>query len=136
MLQLPPELLSEIVSQTLAVSSSPTHLLRVNSQFYAIGTHVLYSRLRFRSIRQLLLFSQSLSLPPYLPREIHVVLSGGTADFDVFKYLANAITRCIQVVQEGSESAKLPLELMYLQLNSHTLNPNLGDIYDALILIK
>ena len=94
----------------------------------------MYTRLRFRTVRQLARFSQQTNATPCAPRELNITLSGGTADFNVFKYLADALRRCARAYGEGCERA--PLDLLSLCLNSHASNPNLEDIYTALAIAK
>ena len=137
MTQLPPELLSEILTYTLSIHSCPGDILCANSLLYAVGRYILYSRLHFRSVRQLLLFSQEQAPLPFAPQEIRITLSGGTAEFNMFRYLKDTLSRCIKAVPwSGERPVKLPLELLSLCLNSHTSNPNLNDIYEALSLVE
>ncbi|KIP01317.1 hypothetical protein PHLGIDRAFT_123459 [Phlebiopsis gigantea 11061_1 CR5-6] len=69
------------------------------------------------------------------PREMLLEISGGTADFDVFRYIGDAFKRCLRAAAaRGEMSSRLEVELLFLKLNSHKSNPNLSDIYHALVL--
>lgn len=137
LLQLPFELLSDILALCLDNHPCPSNVLCVHSQLHAIGIHILCSRLHFRSVRQLTLFAQSTAPLPCAPRELLVTLAGGTADFLTFRYLGDAIRRCVKETCPTRETDTcLPLELLSLRLNSHTSNPNLPDIYSSLVLVK
>lgn len=140
---LPLEVLEQILTLAISIHPSPRNVILVNRTFHDIGIHFLYTRLRFKTIRQLSLFSQTPSLVPYLPQEVTVTLSGGTADFQVFHYLAGVFKKCISdgiSEQHFSNLADspvaLPMDRLYLRLNSHMSNPNLHQIYDALVLAK
>ncbi|KAI9070369.1 hypothetical protein FKP32DRAFT_1558101 [Trametes sanguinea] len=146
--QVPLELLQEILTYALEDGRSPANVLSVNRQFLELGQPLLHARLRFRSINQLILFSQGKGDLICPPRSLSITLAGGMADFEVFKYLAAALERCRRSTRalkkqrhgESSPSATLelvdqvPLELLSLRLHSHTNNPHLGYIYEALSL--
>ena len=146
--ELPLELLNGIVGYALKVHPRPHEVLAVHSAFYDIGSAILYKHLQFRTVRQLLQFSQDESSIPYLPQSIELTLSGGTDDFRVFQYLANAIDRCRKGVamrrinDSRSHSTYatalevLELDQMSLCLNSHSSNPRLYQIYMALTRVK
>ena len=137
LLHIPPELLADILVHSLDAHACPSDVLSVHSQLHAVGVRVLYSRLHFRSARQLSLFSQSTAQIPCTTREVLIELSGGTADFDVFHYIGDVFKRCLGATAEnGSSPSRLNLELLFLRLNSHKSNPNLQDIYHALVLVK
>ena len=134
LLDLPTELLWEVLTAALGYNTAPADIFCAHSRFRTIGYRILYTRLRFRTVRQLAEFAQHTTPAPCPPRELSVTLSGGTVDFDVFKYLADALTRCARA--HGGDSQKAPLELLSLCLNSHASNPNLGDIYRALVIAR
>ncbi|EKM56721.1 uncharacterized protein PHACADRAFT_254007 [Phanerochaete carnosa HHB-10118-sp] len=139
MLQLPPELLSEVLTYVLDIHNRPADVLCVHSRLHILGSHVIYSRLHFSSVQQLLRFSQGCKPLPCVPQSIRVALPGGRIDLDVFRYLRHALLRCAQNAHSSAQHLpRLPLELqlLFLRLNSHSSNPNLGDIYDALVLAK
>ena len=138
MLQLPPELLSDILTFALDAHPKPGDVLCVHSSIYSLGGHVLYSRLRFTSVRQLWSFSQGNSTLPCAPRVIAVELPGAGKNFDVFRSLRGVLDRCIRRAETSAEqpATRLPLELLSLRLNSHTVDPNLEEIYHALMLAK
>lgn len=137
-LQLPPELLSEILAYALDVHPRPGDILCVHSQWLALGVHIVYTRLHFRSVRQLSLFSKGTTQLPCATRALHLTLSGGSADFEVFRYLRDAIERLCHRAAEatGLNPTRLNLELLSLRLHSHTSNPNLRHVYDALVVVK
>ncbi|TBU23354.1 hypothetical protein BD311DRAFT_768597 [Dichomitus squalens] len=144
----PVELLREILAHALCDHPRPGELLCVNKLFYELGQPLLYADLDFRSITQLILFSEGTSPLVCTPRTLTVALAGGSADFEVFKYLAAALRRCLSTsasrTEEGgieSESeermgndGKVPLELLSLRLHSHSGNPHPSYIYEALAL--
>lgn len=144
----PAELIESILAVSIPTDSTPAHVLCVNSTFYAIGSRLLYTKLRFRTIRQLAWFTKLSSPVPYLPREISVCLAGGTVDFSTFRYLKDVFRRCLRPKScdildldlspfaTGHNTATLPLDMLYLRLNSHASNPGLHHIYDCLALAK
>ncbi len=135
---LPFEIWSEILSFALQIHGVPGDVLCVNSSFCDIGTRILYSRLQFHTIRQLSLFSKTSYPPAYPPRTVEVTLAGGTADFDVFRYLAAAFKRCNSPSTHSGEppASPLSLDLLSLCLNSHVSSPSLQYIYDALVSVR
>jgi hypothetical protein len=147
---LPAELIEAILAISIHLHPMPANVLCVNSSFYAIGSRILYARLHFRTVRQLSLFYKNTASIPHIPREIFVSLAGGTADFDVFLHLGAVLKKCLADsvfgAHHGNEAMEdqrdemhlsaLPLDKLYLRLNSHISNPNLGQIYHALICAK
>lgn len=134
MLQLPTELLFDILIHALDAHPCPSDVFCVHSQLNTIGSRVLYSHLHFRSVRQLKLFTQDRAPLPCAAREIRIILPGGTVNFDVFRHMQDVFRRCLE--WSGNRGERLPLELLSLRLHSHTSNPNLRDIHGALILVE
>lgn len=142
-LSLPPELIESILAVALDLHATPSYVLAVCSIFQDIGSRVLYAKLCFKTVRQLLAFSSLLSPVPHLPREISVVLAGGLTDFNLFQYLGDAFRRCIRTHTDVSSEAAansstsvLSLDVLYLCLNSHASSPNLHQIYESLSHVK
>ncbi|GJE98721.1 hypothetical protein PsYK624_149560 [Phanerochaete sordida] len=134
MLQLPPELLSDILTYVLDTHPRPSDVLCVHSCVYGPGSHVLYSRLRFTSVRQLSRFSRDHAPLPCAPQVIAVQLPGAGENLDVFRHLRGVLQRCMQRVETSEQPASLPLELLSLRLNSHTHDPHIEEIHHALVL--
>ena len=147
----PIELLQAILVQALCDHPRPGELLSVNSVFYELGQPILHANLSFRSITQLILFSEGTSPLFSAPRTLTITLAGGSADFEIFKYMAAALRRCLRSIADlrgtkggdplafdkGTErGTKVPLELLSLRLHSHSGNPHLSYIYEALALAK
>lgn len=142
---LPVELCSDIISYALQVHPRPQDVLSVNSAFRDLGIPQLYGRLCFRSIRQLATFAKGSSVIPYTPKHIEVTLAGGAADFHIFGLLIDVFRRCIISMSSYSNtlpgtlaggSPSLPLDSLSLCLNSHSSNPFLQHVYNALRLVK
>ncbi len=140
---LPVELLSEIVF-ILFYGHPDTNLLSIlciNLLFRDLSLRLLYTHLRFHSIRQLSTFAVGREPKElaYRPKTLTVTLSGGTADFDVFRHLAGVLRRCGAVGAGPSESTKteqVSLDVLSLCLHSHARSPHLRFIYEALSLVK
>ncbi|KAH9847010.1 hypothetical protein C2E23DRAFT_533661 [Lenzites betulinus] len=141
--QLPVELLQLIIAFSLTGNPKPSDVLCISRVFLELGQPLLHGRLQFRSIQQLILFSKTTSTLSCLPKELSVTLAGGSADFEVFKYLAAALERCRNTLrasdklhEDGPDNAgevtQVPLQLLSLRLHSHTNNPHLGYVYKAL----
>lgn len=163
---LPVELLAEIVHDVFdSYDSNPLDIICINATFKDLGLRLLYTHLRFHSIRQLSAFAsgssqlcgggedgkrtqglvgRSLSSNecpkvPYLPKTLTVTLSGGPDDFQVFRYLTGVFQRCGAVSAEDSKDGtirQVPLDLLSLCLHSYAMNPHLRCIYEALSLVK
>ena len=140
LLQLPSEVLYDILPYALDTHRKPGDVLCVHSHVNATGRHVLYSRLHFTSVHQLELFSEEQAPLPCPPRTLYLSSPGGGANLGAFRGLRRALQRCLQSLQPpapGEEQVlKLPLELLSLRLNSHTMDPHLQEIYDALMLAR
>ncbi|KAI0824533.1 hypothetical protein BC628DRAFT_1410930 [Trametes gibbosa] len=145
LLYLPVELLQQVLAFSLADHPIPSDVLCVSHAFLELGQPFLHARLQFQSIHQLILFSQTTSPLSCVPKALSVTLAGGSADFEVFKHLAAALERCRNTlrasdkIRENSnrrghagEVTQVPLELLSLRLHSHTNNPHLGYVYEAL----
>ncbi|KAI0634001.1 hypothetical protein C8Q77DRAFT_1055648 [Trametes polyzona] len=150
----PVELLRLILVFALDDHPAPSNVLRVSRVFHELGQPVLHARLRFHSIQQLIRFSEDISPLACAPKSLSVSLAGGTADFEVFKHLAAALGRCRRTLvrmrsdrargraghengppeRAEGEITQVPLELLSLRLHSHTNNPHLGYVYEALSL--
>lgn len=139
---LPVELLAEIVFILFYghPDASLLSILCINALIKDLLLRVLYTHLRFRSIRQLSAFAND-GLVAYHPKTVTVTLSGGTADFDVFRQLAGVFKRCGAVggdcsLAESGKTKQVSLDLLSLCLHSHTRNPQLRYIFEALSLVK
>ena len=146
----PVELLQEILGLALYGHRRPADLLCVNKTFFKLGQSILHAHLDFRSIGQLILFSEGTAQLSCHPKTLVIALAGGEADFEVFKHMAAALRRCLSTASLqadvgsndlGSSSpyldgTKLPLELLSLRLHSHSGNPHLSYVYEALALAK
>lgn len=141
---LPVELLTEIIYILFYDhddETNPLNVLCINLLFKDLVLRLLYTHLRFRSTRQLSLFSQKKGPEElaYRPKTLTVTLAGGAADFDVFRQLAGVLKRCGAVSAEASENGnpkQVELDVLSLCLHSHERNPHLRYIYDALSLVK
>lgn len=149
--EVPIELLQEILEYALSIHTRPGELLCVNKTFFNLGQPILHAHLNFNSIFQLIRFAESPLPLACHPRTMIIALAGGTADFEVFKYLALAFRRCLgsrvtprrHLDGDGckaydccEEDTKVPLDLLSLRLHSHNGNPHLNSIYEALALAK
>ncbi|CDO78263.1 hypothetical protein BN946_scf184491.g8 [Trametes cinnabarina] len=148
--QVPIELLQEILTYALEGNSSPANVLSVNRQFLNLGRPLLHAHLCFRSINQLIRFARGTEALACSPRSLSITLAGGMADFEVFNHLAAALQRCKRSMRarnkQQSQSleetpseqtegpVQVPLDMLSLRLHSHTNNPYLGYIYEALSL--
>lgn len=162
---LPTELIEEILTRAIELHPHPAQILCTHSVFNEIGSYILYSHLHFNSIGQLSAFvSNKKDAIPHQPRELIVNLAGGTTAYTAFQYLGDVLKKCLADSKRAGNSgfcsastdlsrasaantcdghtpasasaSALPLDLLSLRLNSHVNNPNLHDIYDALILAK
>ena len=149
---LPVELLETILALAIELHPCPSHILCVNSTFRDIGNYILYTRLHFHTLRQLLLFSWHNDVAiPYQPRELRITLAGGAATHNAFLYLGGVLRKCLNDrsptariassashidIREDISLLSLPLDVLSLRFNSHVNNPKLKDIYEALILAK
>ncbi|KAI0826086.1 hypothetical protein BC629DRAFT_1668235 [Irpex lacteus] len=136
---LPTELIEEILARAIELHPHPAQILRTHSVFNEIGSYILYSHLHFNSIGQLSAFvSHKKDAVPHQPRELTVNLAGGTTAYTAFQYLGDVLKKsantCDGHAPASAFASALPLDLLSLRLNSHVNNPNLHDIYDALIL--
>lgn len=140
-MDLPLELITFILEYVVGniAHTGDTGILRVNTLFHDVAGHILYSNLTFHSNGQLRRFA-GLTFPlRWKPRTILVVLSGGTADFDVFRHLAGALLRCGARQPEPAildQGEQFPLERLEFCMHSHSRNPNLRDVFSALTLAK
>ena len=146
----PVELLQEILALALRGHRRPAELLCVNKTFFKLGQSILHAHLDFRSIGQLILFSEGTTRLSCTPKTLAIALAGGSADFQIFKYMAAALRRCLYWIASSqadvgsndfcnssySDGTKLPLELLSLRLHSHSGNPHLSYVYEALALAK
>ncbi|KAI0088307.1 hypothetical protein BDY19DRAFT_1008582 [Irpex rosettiformis] len=151
---LPVELLQKILTLAIELHPCPSQILCVNSTFCDIGSYILYTRLNFNTIRQLSQFAwHKEGVIPYQPRELRISLAGEAAAYNVFLYLGGVLRKCladrtcsgnfistttatavVNNTHEETSLSSLPLDMLSLRLNSHVNNPNLHDIYEALIL--
>lgn len=130
--RLPTELIVNILALALEDSPIPSSILCVSSTFLAVSQPLLHSHLRFRSSRQLNLFSAG-RWPLVCPtRYITIILPGASAHPSVFDTLGRALGRCKQYMGDG----QVPLDVLRLQLNSHTRDPNLVLVREALSMAK
>lgn len=154
---LPVELVNEILAYALRVHPTPSSILAVNSAYLWLGLPLLQCHMRFRSAAGLASFVNGTFTTVCIPRTVTVDLSGGNADFQVFESLRIVLSRfgchvnaeALDAPQpllglrnasgllEAMESPRtLGLEEVFLRLHSHAQNPNLANIYRALVLIK
>lgn len=134
---LPVELVADILELALESHPTPCEVLTVNSVFHNIGQQIIYTRLNFHSTQQLSLFATPNDPPLYSPRTIDLKLSGGAADFEVFRLLEKVLRRCGGRQPEDSETderVQVSLELLSLCLHSHTTDPHLRWVFHALSL--
>jgi hypothetical protein len=132
-LDLPIELILNILSFTVDVHPIPSSILCVNNFFFQICQPLLHTHLSFRSTWQLESFcSNSLHTLTSPPRSLNVELAGGSVNYEVFKCLREVLLRCSGASNSGG---RLP-NVLRLRLNSHASDPNLGSIYDALSLAE
>jgi hypothetical protein len=129
---LPMELISDILALALEESPTPSSILRVNTRFLAVSQQLLYSHLRFRSSRQLGLFSSGREPLCCVPRYFTIILPGAGANPKVFENLSGALYRC----KHFADDEQLSLEVLRLQLNSHTRDTNLALVREALSMAK
>lgn len=149
--RVPTELLQAILAFALDDNPCPGEILCVNRTFLELGQPILHGRLHFYSIDQLSLFAQGTAPLACSPRSVAIVLAGGSADFEVFRHLMGVLKRCqrsrdialreAQKSQAGhatsdSETKQVSLDSLSLRLHSHSSNPHLGYIYEALSLAK
>lgn len=118
-IDLPVELFSDIVYYAIHAHPRPGEILCVNSFFYHVGVNALYTHLRFRSVSQVQRFATTAFPVPCLPRHIELVLSSSSADFYVFRYLADVFKRCgdsAALAHAGGnlKEAGLPLDSLLL----------------------
>ncbi|KAI1790081.1 hypothetical protein LXA43DRAFT_530627 [Ganoderma leucocontextum] len=146
---MPIELLQEILAFALRGHRRPAELLCVNKTFLKLGQPILHAHLEFCSIGQLILFSEGTTRLACAPRTLAIALAGGSADFEIFKHMAAALRRCLNSTMAsrgdvgghdfGANSScldgtKLSLGLLSLRLHSHSGNPHLSYVYEALAL--
>ncbi|TCD68665.1 hypothetical protein EIP91_010187 [Steccherinum ochraceum] len=142
---LPPEVLSELLTFALHRHPIPSDVFRINTQFYTIGERILHSHLRFRRIDQIVEFAAGHGSLACSPLTLSIEISAGYGSapmgtmyaFSVFRYLIPALRRCGAEQAERSptgEVIQLPLNLLKLHLNTHVQDLDLRSVYDALIL--
>jgi hypothetical protein len=129
---LPMELISDILALAVEQSPIPSSILRVNTHFFAVSQPLLHSHLRFRSSQQLNLFSSGRRPLASTPHCFTVTLPGAGKNPKVFENLRRALRRCNQYSDDG----QIALEALRLRLNSHTRDPNLALVRDALSMAK
>lgn len=128
---LPTELISHILSYALETTS----ILLISKLFLSILQPLLHANLQFSSSDQLHQFAHNsgrgdLACPP---RRFSLVLPGGVKHSDVWINLHDAFLRCMP---RDSEQLQIPLDLevLRLQMNTHTHDPNHKQIHSALSL--
>jgi len=140
----PTELLVDLLSLALEAHPTPSDLLRVNTRFHNIGQIILHSHLRFHHLRQVAEFASGTIPLACSPRTLTIDIYGATilstdATFSVFRYLIPVLRRCGAEPAETSETGQavqLPLNRLELYLNTHSRDPQLRFVYDALRLTK
>ena len=158
----PVEILTEILAYALDAHHSPSVVLCVNSTFLGLGHPLLHAHLRFRSLTHLIRFAEGAIPLARNPRTLEISLAGGSAIFEVFRHLANALQRILHSIRTRANVSsstshfqpehdapsrgvngpvhdgitQVPLELLSFRLHSHTSNPYLSYIYEALSLAK
>ncbi|KZP20471.1 hypothetical protein FIBSPDRAFT_826803 [Athelia psychrophila] len=125
---LPVEVLSEILSLAFADNANLCDILCLNSKILAISKLIIHSEIKFLSYRQLHSFSSGKDPLCCAPRSVTLILPGGATHLDVFADLKRALIRCNR--NRSDETG--PLDALRLQLHTHTRDPNLHHISDAL----
>ena len=158
---LPPELVQEIVAFALDDHPLPSNILRVTRSFFQFGQSLLHTHLHFRSADQLSLFARGRTPLSCAPRSLTISFAGGSANFLVFQYLADALRRCGRSSRSSYPSSEhslkgslehachnrlknnlhvdegqVSLDVLSLCLHSHTSNPYLSYIHEALSLAR
>ncbi|TFY61728.1 hypothetical protein EVG20_g6955 [Dentipellis fragilis] len=146
LLNLPQELLIHIISLSLGVHPSPSHILVLNKYVNGFATDILYNALRFTSVRSLLVFNLH---PTRLPRTVTVELAGGEVGRGAFGAMNFIFTRlaslarspespgsqtlvhnvdqtCDSDLGSGLDLAVLPLDALRLRMHS-TANSAVDD---------
>jgi len=139
-LQLPAEILCQILKTSLCNLVSPAVLMTTCSIFRVIAERILYTQLYFKSKAQLCSFisiyrSQT---APHAPRTIEVVITGEESQL-VFTDLFALFSDCLSLPLDGAERdelGRISLDLLCLRLNSHAFDKRIEMIYSALSLIK
>ncbi|KAI0800086.1 hypothetical protein C8Q74DRAFT_1234186 [Fomes fomentarius] len=153
---LPVELLHQILVFALLDNDRPTAVLCVHRTFFELGQPLLHTHLRFRSVENLMSFARGTAALACAPRSLIISLAGGATGFEVFKHLKGALLRCRRSLRTNATTmadgasheselvetvdhhtappTQLPLELLSLRLNSHSRNPHLNYIFEALSL--
>ncbi|KZT63173.1 hypothetical protein DAEQUDRAFT_185033 [Daedalea quercina L-15889] len=142
LVDLPLELLIDVLKYTLYDHPNPADVLCVTRTFHTIGLRVLHANLCFRTVHQLALFSALQELNGRFklvcaPKTLSISLPGGTASSDVFSMLANVLRCCRAALDEPGARKDagrgLPLDVLELCLHSH-MRTDVQLIYDALSL--
>jgi hypothetical protein len=143
MLDLPPELLEQIITLAISVHPKPPSILCTNRFFYDLGLRALHETLLFKTSAQLALFNSSSTPLSCMPKTVELSLGGGTSDFNTFGWLHAAFLRCLKDRIEPIMShsgvcftPRIELEGVYLCFHSHARNKRLHVIRKALGIIK
>lgn len=137
---LPIEIILEILYLAMDSTSNhhPTRLLLVNTSFYRICQPRLHQEIRLGSLLQLQRFIATKFRFTCIPRTFVLELAGGVSDpdYQLHVFLRDALVKCnssVDHIESHPENNKsgLALELLRLQLNSHTRDPNLHLLHDA-----
>ena len=135
---LPIELISDILALALSQHPNPSDILRVNKHFLDICEPILYAHLHFTSTHKLSQFVQRwnrLSITACsFPRTLSVSLAGGAVDLHFFYRLRNVLRTCSS--WNRNHGLQVSLDVLSLCLHSHSRDPHLELIYEALSLAK
>ncbi|KAF8635739.1 hypothetical protein AX15_000355 [Amanita polypyramis BW_CC] len=139
-MNLPSELISDILSVALVLHPRPVSILLASSQFYHLSVRQLYDKLHFKSHRQigrfLRTYGRQPSRIPFPPHEIELDVDND-ATVNVFSYLRDLFFSCsLANDAEVDERGKLVVELLRLRLHSLSQGLNPGTIYDTLCAIN
>jgi hypothetical protein len=139
LVELPVELLLDILSLALHTNPTTSSILRLNSHFLSTSLRILHTDLYFRSSTQVNLFRRT-NLT-CAPRSLTLDLAGGATDTHLFKELLGTFFKCKTYSQAKGwgnidDKGRLMLDLLKWRLNSHTEDPNLRSIYSALSYVQ
>ncbi|KAK0498847.1 hypothetical protein EDD18DRAFT_1308301 [Armillaria luteobubalina] len=123
----PVEVLTEILTYTLAVHSSPTDILHV-------GLQILHQDLRFRSSLQLHRFTSCLRTSPLTCALLTLTLDiAGGASESMFPSLDSVFTQLtLDAACRKDNQGRVVLNGLHLMLHSHMRDENLHMVYVAL----
>ncbi|PFH51143.1 hypothetical protein AMATHDRAFT_143252 [Amanita thiersii Skay4041] len=133
---LPPEIVLEILSQSIVVHPQPAAILVTSSFFYHSSVDLLYRNLYFKSRNQLIRFLRTYSNAPFRiarpPRSIELDFDSGMTT-NIFYHIGLLFVACsFAPSAEVDTRSRVVVDLLKLRLHSHSQDPYIGSIYDAL----